>query len=1200
MSTTASSIQAGFEPIPGYVLRNKLGAGGYGEVWLADAPGGLKKAIKFVHGNIDEDRAAGELKSLQRIRQVNHPFILSLERIEVIDGQLIIVTELAQGSLHDRYIDFRQKGFVGIVRERLMGYMKDTADGLDFLCQEHDLQHLDVKPANLLLVADRVKVADFGLIKDIQSNSLSVMGGLTPTYAAPEMFDGRPGRFSDQYSLAIVYQELLSGTLPFRGRTTAQLANEHLNKAPNLESIPLLERPILSKALAKRPQLRFSDCREFINALERVHSTTFNKETSDPADATPNARRQAARSNGSANAKRAQSISPSQIQRARKPSDKLSQAGTESHIQVSPEVHRVEVLPLLLECEDDSDWRTQSNNLPSKRLKVFIIGLGETGARSLMGMRQRIHDTNPERLTHEQLGFLLVDSDQTSIESALEPTSNIRLPYHSTVLIPLKSPQYYRQNVNLNFPQLSRRWVYNIPRSLKTEGVRPLGMLAFLDNVTLVFEAIQDAIVDISKSNGDDLIHDPIRVQIVSSAHGGTGSAIATEIGFLIRQFAAELEIQIDVELILTCATPNAISSTDLTTASALSCLMEINHYFKTEGLHPSLDQIPTSRAINQPPFDHVSLIHGGQCGNARDWEAAAGKVSDYLWACIDTELGPRVLKARQNKESPSNEQKDREWTPWLGTLNCRSLDISTKIDPMTAATRLCLRVLLPWLSALNDAIEMQSSNQVNAVLTDSKIIQKMDFFVQDMFRNNHWNAQAWVRECMVILVPAEDENTANENENLQTASYDSQPGTPILSANSNEPTQLQSPSIDCNLTKQQLEELEHVCGQLALDINSAARKISKQIVTMQDSLTECLARGWLTSPTACASLSQVTRLIASKFSVNANSLDIVSEKLALNHDELLEKLYSGEQKETPKFGQKLHAMALESRFHSMGANMLSRMAEHMSHVENLWMNECKILHSELGAFIDNLTNNLGVRLENSPKSDAFIAELLQSDHVDAASKDVRISAQILVTNRLMATLGSSQHDSRQSKQFSLADIFEIAAKSFANSQSAEWSSPKDEALTTDSLMKASDEQLNPLTTSKDSVKMLTAVRDGSPKTTSVLEEEIGGLNERSLELEIDSTRPYFVEFGGAIRSIAILPVAVLEQLDFAQKATLEERSVSVILNKHDQRTSLICLGERMVLSDILDRVWMPSDDIWNLANRVLSRVDVDWLPVNP
>ena len=71
-----SLIQPGYEPIPGYILRKQVGAGGYGEVWLSDAPGGLRKAIKFVFGNIDDNRATTELKSLNRIRKLNHPFIL--------------------------------------------------------------------------------------------------------------------------------------------------------------------------------------------------------------------------------------------------------------------------------------------------------------------------------------------------------------------------------------------------------------------------------------------------------------------------------------------------------------------------------------------------------------------------------------------------------------------------------------------------------------------------------------------------------------------------------------------------------------------------------------------------------------------------------------------------------------------------------------------------------------------------------------------------------------------------------------------------------------------------------------------------------------------------------------------------------------------------------------------------------------------
>ncbi len=76
MASIAARAEAGFEPIPGYVLREKLGAGGYGEVWKADAPGGLKKAIKIVFGSLDESRAAAELKALHRIRQVAHPFLL--------------------------------------------------------------------------------------------------------------------------------------------------------------------------------------------------------------------------------------------------------------------------------------------------------------------------------------------------------------------------------------------------------------------------------------------------------------------------------------------------------------------------------------------------------------------------------------------------------------------------------------------------------------------------------------------------------------------------------------------------------------------------------------------------------------------------------------------------------------------------------------------------------------------------------------------------------------------------------------------------------------------------------------------------------------------------------------------------------------------------------------------------------------------
>src|SRR3984957_10602589 len=271
--------EANAEPIPGYRLIKPLGSGGFGEVWMCEAPGGLFKAIKFVYGNLNSVdtsgiRAEQEWKALQRIKEVRHPFVCSVERMEFIEGELIIVMELADRTLHDKFQECHSAGLIGIPGSELMLHMRDAAEALDYMYDKHQLQHLDVKPRNLFLIGDRVKVADFGLVKGFDKTGNSGgLGGVTPLYAPPETFHGKISPQSDQYSLAIVYQELLTGHRPYLAKNIRQMAQMHMQAEPDLRSLPEIERPVLARALAKDPTKRFQNCMDFVKALHKARSS---------------------------------------------------------------------------------------------------------------------------------------------------------------------------------------------------------------------------------------------------------------------------------------------------------------------------------------------------------------------------------------------------------------------------------------------------------------------------------------------------------------------------------------------------------------------------------------------------------------------------------------------------------------------------------------------------------------------------------------------------------------------------------------------------------------------------------------------------------------------------------------------------------------------------------------------------------------
>jgi serine/threonine protein kinase len=259
------------QPIPGYRLLEPLGKGGCGEVWKCLAPGDLVKAIKFVAsdpmGLMSEMGPDKEHEAVERVKSIRHPFLLTMDRVEIIDGELIIVMEMADCSLRDLLNRRRAAGFAGLEREPLLDFLGEAANALDFMAQRCGLQHLDIKPENLFVVADHVKVADFGLVQNLSDDTGVTLHALTPRYAAPELFQNRISASCDQYSLAIVFVELLTGTLPFDGKSNRQLVMQRANAVPSLDALNDADRAIITRALDAEPSRRFATCTELVNAL---------------------------------------------------------------------------------------------------------------------------------------------------------------------------------------------------------------------------------------------------------------------------------------------------------------------------------------------------------------------------------------------------------------------------------------------------------------------------------------------------------------------------------------------------------------------------------------------------------------------------------------------------------------------------------------------------------------------------------------------------------------------------------------------------------------------------------------------------------------------------------------------------------------------------------------------------------------------
>jgi eukaryotic-like serine/threonine-protein kinase len=289
MATTDTLINTLFDGR--YRILRKLGAGGMANVYLAeDEELGRRVAIKILN-----DRYANDELFIERFRReaksaaaLSHPNIVSIYDRGEAEGTYYIAMEVIEGrSLKELILT---RGPLPI--PQAIAFTLEILDALRF-AHRHGIIHRDVKPHNILIGGERLKVTDFGIARAGASQMTeagSIMG--TAQYLSPEQARGAPvTASSDLYSVGIVLYEMLTGKVPFGGDSAIEIAMKHLNELPKPPSkirpeIPAELDQVVLRALAKAPEDRYQTAEEFAEDLHRVEAgLPLAPETSDAATA---------------------------------------------------------------------------------------------------------------------------------------------------------------------------------------------------------------------------------------------------------------------------------------------------------------------------------------------------------------------------------------------------------------------------------------------------------------------------------------------------------------------------------------------------------------------------------------------------------------------------------------------------------------------------------------------------------------------------------------------------------------------------------------------------------------------------------------------------------------------------------------------------------------------------------------------------
>ena len=267
--------------LAGYRLEAQVGAGGMAVVFRArDQRLGRLVALKILAPALTADSAFQRrfIAESRAAAAVDDPHIIPVYEAGEAGGVLFIAMRFVIGGDLRRVLD--REG--PLAPGRAAEFLSPVASALD-AAHGAGLVHRDVKPANILVDArpgrpDHVYLSDFGVSKGAVSVSLTGTGQFvgTPEYSAPEQIEGRAvdGR-TDQYALACVAYQLLTGATPFERDQGMAVLLAHLSAPPpslwsRRPGLPAAADQVLARGMAKVPEKRFGSCKDFADALREA------------------------------------------------------------------------------------------------------------------------------------------------------------------------------------------------------------------------------------------------------------------------------------------------------------------------------------------------------------------------------------------------------------------------------------------------------------------------------------------------------------------------------------------------------------------------------------------------------------------------------------------------------------------------------------------------------------------------------------------------------------------------------------------------------------------------------------------------------------------------------------------------------------------------------------------------------------------